>query len=125
MASVFLNLKAEQTLVFSSHLLATVFPSLPSYKPSNLRGRAQYSQCRCRQSTLMFYILTAADIHSTPQSSLSTTQRSTSQPLLPVCAIFRPLCFTFHYYFVSVNAEAACEGRYLAGLAAEICHGVC
>ncbi|KAJ7196066.1 hypothetical protein GGX14DRAFT_403548 [Mycena pura] len=55
--SVFLNLKAEQTLVFSSHLLATVFP------PTNPA--------------------TCVAALNVDVSSLSTTQRSTSQPLLP------------------------------------------
>ncbi|KAJ7194094.1 hypothetical protein GGX14DRAFT_700975 [Mycena pura] len=51
-------------------------------------------------------------------------------PVLDFSATFACVCylpppfFTFHSYFVSVNAEAACEGRYLAGLAAEICHGL-
>ncbi|KAJ7212617.1 hypothetical protein GGX14DRAFT_393518 [Mycena pura] len=56
-ASVFLNLKAEQTLVFSSHLLATIFP------PTNPA--------------------TCVAALNVDVSSLSTTQRSTSQPLLP------------------------------------------
>ncbi|KAJ7197438.1 hypothetical protein GGX14DRAFT_668071 [Mycena pura] len=56
-ASVFLNLKAEQTLVFSSHLLAAIFP------PANPA--------------------TCVAALNVDVSSLSTTQRSTSQPLLP------------------------------------------
>lgn len=66
----------------------------------------------------MFYILTAADIHSTPQSSQYNPALDFSATF--ACVLSSAPFFTFHSYFVSVN-----EGRYLAGLAAEICHGVC